>query len=130
MAREEKHTALPLNPSEFLENALASGESIESLAAKVYQFSQDITTLFVCIENLYKEMSPELLMMSQISITCNLNVMGKPKATICLGTKEDMLLSITSMLNRVTGSIIKAESEKSESDSSTTQHQDCADADQ
>lgn len=130
MAIEEKYTKHSLNPSEFLENALASGESMESLAAKVYQFYQDITNLFVCIENLYKEMSPELLMMSQIAITCNLTVMGKPKATICLGTKEDMLLSITSMLNPVTDSIIKAESEKSESDSSATQHHDCKDADQ
>ena len=45
-------------------------------------------------------------------------------------TEEDMLLSITSMLNRVTDGFTEAESEKSESDSSTTQHQDCTDADQ
>ena len=130
MAREEKHTALPLNPSEFLENALASGESLDSLAAKTAQFVENVQNLLKCIQNMYEDISPELLAVNQISVTCNLNVMGKPIATICLGTKEDILLSITSMLNRVTGSIIKAESEKSESDSSTPQHHDCTDADQ
>lgn len=130
MAIEEKHTALPLNPSEFIEKALASGESLSSLAAKTEQFVENVQNLFKCIQNLYEDISPELLTMCQIAITCNLNVMGKPKATICLGTKENILLSITSMLNRVTDSITEAESEKSESDSSATQHQDCADDDQ
>lgn len=130
MAREEKHTALPLNPSEFLENALASGESLDSLAVKTKQFVENVQNLFKCIQNLYEDISPELLAVNQISVTCNLNIWGKTQATVCLGTKEDVLLSITSMLNRVTETFTEAESEKSESDSSATQHQDCTDADQ
>ena len=130
MAIEEKHTARSLSPSEFLENALASGETLDSLAAKTQQFVENVQNLFKCIQNLYEDISPELLALSKISVTCNLNILDKPKATVCLGSKEDILLSITGMLNRVTDAITGAESEKSESDSSTTQHHDCTDADQ
>lgn len=130
MAIEEKHTAHSLNPREFLENALANGESLDSLVVKTGQFVENVQNLFRCIQNLYEDISPELLAMSQISVTCNLNISGKPKATICLGSKEDILLSITGMLNRVTETFTGAESEKSESDSSATQHHDCTDADQ
>jgi hypothetical protein len=130
MAIEEKHKRLPLNPSEFIEKALASGESLDGLAAKTQQFVENVQNLFKCIQNLYEDISPELLAVSQISVTCNLNILGKPKATVCLGSQEDILLSITGMLNRVTDAITGAESEKSESDSSTTRHQDCTDDDQ
>lgn len=128
MAREEKHIEHQLTPIEFLENALASGESLSSLAVKTQQFVENVENLFRCIQNLYEDISPELLAVNQISVTCNLNIWGKTQATVCLGTKEDMLLSITNMLNRVTEEFTEAESEKSESDSSTTQHQDCTDA--
>ena len=110
----EKVITKEINVMNTVEKLLKNGETVDSLAAKTWEFVSNVESLFTSIQNLYNDVGGEILGIGGVSVVCNLCIGGSPVAGVGLGSAQNLAFCANNICERVNNSIKSAPQEKSE----------------